>query len=221
MNMQQLCVELRSGPYQARIFADEYRFRNHVNSHFCNSAEGWGPILGTDLLAEVCQKSVLNDVSIMTALYSAVANAIRRGARFSASLPLYAILREKVRSEHRRPRKVETLYFIAREGFIIVSVNKIVCTAYFPGCCARDSERTLFQKAWRNVKCKCNQNEYHDSKYGVRHKVLNVQLESRDNWQRCPFPCGKSEHGHDQPPSTTTVYQHEAWERRIASYEED
>ncbi len=181
-------------PCTLQVFASQQHFRAHARSHFCNPDEPWDRVLGRAFLAKVCQKIDAADVSLMNTLYERVADAIRDGVLFSASLPLYAVITERIHYGRACAAQHDTVFYIAKEGFMIVSIRNIVRSAYFPSCAPRDAAYTLFNKAWKAVKVRCAMKQHVDDKYGTVHERIAVTLESPEHWQRCPNP-------HARPPA--------------------
>lgn len=188
MNIRSFTVDLTTGPFTAQVFRDEERFLAHVRDHFISPNEPWDRVIPRKLLKQVCQKIDALPVTLVEALYERVADAIADGAAFSAALPLYATVYERVRAKEGREWEQVTTYFIAEKGFMIICGNHTVKSAYFCAETPSDAAYTLFQRAWKTVKCRCAMKQYVDEKYGTVHRRIAVHMESEKNWLRCPNP---------------------------------
>lgn len=188
MNMRSVTVHLSTGPLTLQIFRDPQRFLAHVRDHFVCPHEPWDRVIPRKLLKHVCQKINAPPVRLVEALYERVANAIADGAAFSAALPLYAIINERVCAKGGREWEQTTTYFIAEKGFMIICGDHTVKSAYFCAETPSDAAYTLFQRAWKTVKSRCAMKQYVDEKYATVHTRVAVHMESEKNWQCCPNP---------------------------------
>lgn len=216
MKMREFSVTL---PCTLQVFAAEQQFHAHARSHFCNPEEPWDRVLSRTLLAKVCQKIDAAGVSLMNTLYERVPDAIRDGVTFSAELPLYAVLTEQVTRGAADARQQDTVYCIAKKGFMIVIVRNIVRTAYFPSCLPHDSAYTLFNKAWKAVKVKCAMQQYIDDKYETVHHRVSVRLERAEHWHRGPNPHARPAAPPSRRPRINAGEDDARWEHRICRYE--
>jgi hypothetical protein len=187
MKLRSFTVTLHSGAYQAQVFASIEAFLAHAADHFCNAEESWSRVIPKRFLTQSCQKIAAGDVSAIEAFYQRVADAIAEGAAFSANLPLYAVLEQNVQRAGRRLRRQTAIFFIAKPGFVIITHDNVVRTAFFPKAInVRDSHYMAFIRSWKYVKHKCATEEQRDSKHNIIRYRLGVHFENEKHWQRCP-----------------------------------
>jgi hypothetical protein len=221
MTMASIRVTLHTGDCPLRVFASPRHFRAHVHSHFCNNSEPWSRLFGQQFLRKVCQNMGRGDVSLLKTLYARVVEVVRDGVAFSAGLPLYAVVEQMVATANAGERQRITIYFIAREGFVIVSDRDSIRTAYFPPDSVRHSAHTLFKTAWKMVKSKCAKNQYVDSKYAALHTRIAVHYENAANWHQCPNPHAKPAVGKARHASVRADNDNDRWQQWIRRYETD
>lgn len=209
-----ITIPLPHGAITARLFANDERFLAHVRDHFCNPAEPWDRIFTRTLLTRVCQNLDALPVSLLETLYQRVAHAFTKAAAFSAALPLYAIMHERVRAADGRQWNQHTVYCIAEEGFIMICSNTIVRTAYFCEDVPDTSAYTFFQRGWKDIKCRCAKKQYVDAKYATVHTRISVTMESAKNWRRCPNPHRPpfvSRRHSPRPPARSLAWCNPSW----------
>ena len=176
MTFRSCHIALRNLQFTPLIFSKQERFLAHLHDHFCNPDEPWDRVLSRALLRRACQKIAPNDVSLLQRLYDRVADAIAEGVAFSTALPLYAVVVEKVTRPKARSYCQRVVYCIAQPGFVIVCSGTVICSAYFASAQPGDAAFTLFNKAWKDIKCRCAKKQYVDSKYNTIYAVSYTHL---------------------------------------------
>lgn len=172
------------------IFSDVRRFTDHCRAHFLDESEPWDQVMPRSLLKAMRKKLPPKGIPEWSvdwqAFYETIAQCLTVGIQEALDRPVFAVCRQRIERRGQNS-KVEAAYYVAGAGFMALSINNKVRTAYF----VRDSfegKYYQYRAAWRHVRSKLNAREWIDSKGARRIEQLEVQRISEENWQVCPNP---------------------------------